>query len=151
MHPTNLPCAVKMLKYMEVVRGLAEEGENCRPYEASYECISEWSSAESPFSRPSQGQTQAGSPCFALNRGKFCSVRFATIYDAIDFVKHYPQLVYMAKVDSESAFRIIPISPAPDLHGLPGAWVSFLWTLCFQWVVRVHVSLWAFTVVGCDS
>ncbi|RLJ22836.1 hypothetical protein DJ031_00175 [bacterium endosymbiont of Escarpia laminata] len=43
---------------------------------------------------------------------EFSSVRYATIYDAIEFIKHSPRLVYMAKVDIESAFRIIPIAPA---------------------------------------
>ncbi|RLJ22739.1 hypothetical protein DJ031_00310 [bacterium endosymbiont of Escarpia laminata] len=43
---------------------------------------------------------------------EFSSVQYATIYDAIDFIKRSAGLVYMAKVDIESAFRIIPISPA---------------------------------------
>ena len=40
------------------------------------------------------------------------SVRYATIQDAIDLIKDSPKPVYMAKVDVESAFRIMPISPA---------------------------------------
>ena len=40
------------------------------------------------------------------------SVQNATIQDAIDVIKDSPKPVYMAKVDVESAFRIIPISPA---------------------------------------
>ena len=40
------------------------------------------------------------------------SVHYATIQDAIDFIKDSPKPVYMAKVDIESAFRIIPVSPA---------------------------------------
>ena len=40
------------------------------------------------------------------------SVRYATIQDDIDFIKDSPKPVYMAKVDIESAFRIIPVSPA---------------------------------------
>ena len=40
------------------------------------------------------------------------SVQYATIQDAIDFIQHSPKPVYMAKVDVESAFRIIAISPA---------------------------------------
>jgi hypothetical protein len=48
---------------------------------------------------------------------EFSSVHYSTISEAIDFIKHSPHLVYMAKVDIESAFRIIPISPA--IHGIP--------------------------------
>ena len=40
------------------------------------------------------------------------SVQNATIQDAIDVIKDSPKPVYMAKVDVESAFRVIPISPA---------------------------------------
>ena len=40
------------------------------------------------------------------------SVQYATIHDAIDFIRHSPKPVYMAKADVESAFRITPISPA---------------------------------------
>ena len=40
------------------------------------------------------------------------SVQCATMQDAIDFMQHSPTPVYMAKVDVESAFRIIPVSPA---------------------------------------
>ena len=40
------------------------------------------------------------------------SVQYATIQDAIDLMKDSPKHVYMAKVDVESAFQIIPISPA---------------------------------------
>lgn len=40
------------------------------------------------------------------------SVTYATIQDAIDVIKNSPKPVYMAKVDVESAFRIIPVSPA---------------------------------------
>ena len=40
------------------------------------------------------------------------SVQDATIQDAIDFIRHSPKPVYMVKVDVESAFRIIPVSPA---------------------------------------
>ena len=35
LQPANLPCAVKMLKYMEMVRGLVEEGGNWRSYDAA--------------------------------------------------------------------------------------------------------------------
>ena len=40
------------------------------------------------------------------------SVQYDTIYDAVDFIKHSPTPVFMAKVDIESAFRIIPLYPA---------------------------------------
>ena len=40
------------------------------------------------------------------------SVTYATIQDAISFIQCSRQPVYMAKVDIESAFRIIPVSPA---------------------------------------
>ena len=40
------------------------------------------------------------------------SVQYAPIQDAIGVIKDSPKPVYMAKVDVESAFRIIPISPA---------------------------------------
>lgn len=39
------------------------------------------------------------------------SVQYATIQDAIGFIKQSSHQVFMAKVDIESAFRIIPISP----------------------------------------
>ena len=78
-----------------------------------------------PFQGQGRASPQADRPCFAFNRGEFSSVRFATIYDVIDLVKHPPQVVYMAKVHSESAFRIIPISPAPDFHGHSDVGASF--------------------------
>ena len=31
--PANLPCATKMLKYIEAVRGLAQEGADWRSYD----------------------------------------------------------------------------------------------------------------------
>ena len=40
------------------------------------------------------------------------SVTYATIQDAISFIQGSRQHVHMAKVDIESAFRIIPVSPA---------------------------------------
>ena len=39
------------------------------------------------------------------------SVEYTIVYDEIDFIKHSPAPVYMAKVDIESPFRIIPASP----------------------------------------
>ena len=41
---------------------------------------------------------------------EFSSVRYPSIFEAIDFIKHSPHLVYMAKVDIESA-----ISPTDRL------------------------------------
>ena len=67
------------------------------------------------------------------------SVQYATIQDAIDFIRHSPTPVYMAKVDVESAFRIIPVFPA-DRPLLGFQWKGkFLWMLSFLWVVRAVV------------
>ena len=41
---------------------------------------------------------------------EFSTVQYASIYDAIKFIKQAPSTVYLAKVDIKSAFRIIPIS-----------------------------------------
>ena len=41
---------------------------------------------------------------------EFSSVQYASIYDAIKFIKKAQTTVYLAKVDITSAFRIIPIS-----------------------------------------
>ena len=41
---------------------------------------------------------------------EFSSVHYASIYDAIKFIKKTQTTVYLAKVDIKSAFRIIPIS-----------------------------------------
>ena len=66
-------------------------------------------------------------------------VQYATIQDAIDFIRHSPKPVYMAKVDVESAYRIIPISPA-DRPLLGFQWKgNFLWMLSFLWDVRAVV------------
>ena len=43
---------------------------------------------------------------------ELASVTYATIQDAITFIQSADQTVFMAKVDIESAFRIIPILPA---------------------------------------
>ena len=43
---------------------------------------------------------------------EFSSVQYANIQDAIKFITKNKNTVYMAKVDIESAFRIIPVSPA---------------------------------------
>ena len=39
LQPANLPCAVKMLKYMEVVRGLADAGGDWRSYDAAFRTL----------------------------------------------------------------------------------------------------------------
>ena len=67
----------------------------------------------------------------------FSSVHYSTISEAIDFIKHSPHLVYMAKVDIESAFRIIPISPADRPF------------LGFQW--RGQFFMDAVLPMGCSS
>ena len=42
---------------------------------------------------------------------EFSTVQYATIQHAISFIKEADSIVFMAKVDIEAAFRIIPISP----------------------------------------
>ena len=65
------------------------------------------------------------------------SVQYATIQDAIDFIRHSPTPVYMAKVDVESAFRIIPVSPADRP------------LLGFQWKGNLFMD--AVLPMGCSS
>ena len=80
---------------------------------------------------------------------EFSSVHYSTISEAIDFIKHSPHLVYIAKVDIEFPFRIIPISPA-DRPFLGFQWrASFSRTPCCLWGVpvlarflNVSVPLW---------
>ena len=43
---------------------------------------------------------------------EFSAVSYSNIQDAISFIKSSPQTVFMAKLDIESAFRIMPIAPA---------------------------------------
>ena len=43
---------------------------------------------------------------------EFSAVSYSNIHDAISFIKSSPQTVFMAKLDIESAFRIMPIAPA---------------------------------------
>ena len=64
-------------------------------------------------------------------------VQYATIQDAIDFIPHSPTPVYMAKVDVESAFRIIPVSPADRP------------LLGFQWKGKLFMD--AVLPMGCSS
>ena len=42
---------------------------------------------------------------------ELATVKYATVHDAIDFIQEAPSIIFMAKLDVESAFRIIPISP----------------------------------------
>ena len=42
---------------------------------------------------------------------ELATVKYATVHDAIDFIQQAPSIIFMAKLDVESAFRIIPISP----------------------------------------
>lgn len=42
---------------------------------------------------------------------EFSTVRYATVQDAIAFIKKSPTIIFLGKVDIESAFRIIPVSP----------------------------------------
>ena len=42
---------------------------------------------------------------------EFSRVSYASIYDAIKFIKSSHDTVYMAKLDIESAFRILPVAP----------------------------------------
>ena len=42
---------------------------------------------------------------------QFSSVHYATVHDAIAFIKRSPATIFLGKVDIESAFRIIPVSP----------------------------------------
>ena len=43
---------------------------------------------------------------------KISSVQYATIQDVIDFILRSPKSVYTAKMNVESTFRYIPVSPA---------------------------------------
>ncbi len=52
---------------------------------------------------------------------EFVTVQYATIQDAISFVTSARSIVFMAKVDIEAAFRIIPVAPS-DTHLLGFRW-----------------------------
>ena len=66
------------------------------------------------------------------------SVQYATIQDAISFIQRSPQSVYMAKVEVESAFRIMPVSPA-DRPLLGFQWLGKFWMQFYQWAALVLV------------
>ena len=96
LQPANLPCAVKMLKYTEVVRELADAGGDWRSYDAAFRtlrgrCGWDWDSiswelwlkasqsqagrrlaAGPPFQGQGRARPPASSPCFAFNRGELC-------------------------------------------------------------------------------
>ena len=42
---------------------------------------------------------------------EFSSVQYATVQDAIAFIKRSPHTIFLGKLDIEAAFRIIPVSP----------------------------------------
>ena len=65
------------------------------------------------------------------------SVQYATIQDAISFIQRSPQSVYMAKVNVESAFRIMPVSPADRP------------LLGYQWLRKFYMD--AVLPMGCSS
>ena len=95
--PANLPCATKMLKYIEVVRGLAQEGADWRSYDQVFRCMryrAGWAwdpinwelwlkasqtkadllqSPGSPFPGKGRARPPTASPCFAFNRGDMCN------------------------------------------------------------------------------
>lgn len=49
---------------------------------------------------------------------KFTTVQHATIQDAISFIKTAESIVFMAKVDIESVFTIIPVALRHTFVGL---------------------------------
>ena len=93
MQPTNLPCATKMLKYIKVVRGLAQELVDWRSYDqvfsslryragwawdsinwelwlkASQTKADQLQSPGSPFPGKGRARPPTASPCFTFNRG----------------------------------------------------------------------------------
>ena len=95
--PANLPCATKMLKYIEAVRGLAQEGADWRSYDQVFRSLryrAGWAwdpinwelwlkasptkadllqSPVSPFSCKGRARPPTASPCFAFNRGDMCN------------------------------------------------------------------------------
>ncbi|RLJ22738.1 hypothetical protein DJ031_00305 [bacterium endosymbiont of Escarpia laminata] len=95
LQPTNLHAAVKMLKYIEVIRGLAEDGGNWRAYDEAFRALRyrwgwswdviSWelwlkasqagrrSATGSPFQGKGRARPQSTSPCFAYNRGELCN------------------------------------------------------------------------------
>ena len=97
MQPTNLPCATKMLKYIEVVRGLAQEGADWWSHDqvfrslwyragwawdsinwelwlkASQTKADQLQSPGSPFPGKGRARPPTASLCFAFNRGDMCN------------------------------------------------------------------------------
>ena len=68
---------------------------------------------------------------------KISSVQYATIQDAIDFIRRSPKSVYTAKMNVESTFRYIPVSPADRP------------LLGFQWKRKFFMD--AVLPMGCSS
>ena len=68
---------------------------------------------------------------------QFSSVHYVTVHDAIAFIKTSPTTIFIGKVDIESAFRIIPISPLDRP------------LLCFQWRGLFYMD--AVLPMGCSS
>ena len=64
-------------------------------------------------------------------------MQYATIQHAISFIKEADSIVFMAKVDIEAAFRIIPISPQDSP------------LLCFKWRGAYYMD--AVLPMGCSS
>ena len=69
---------------------------------------------------------------------ELASVTYVTIQDAITFIQSTDQTVLMAKVDIESAFRIIPILPAD--RPLLVRVIIITWTRFCRWDVVVHAQ-----------
>lgn len=68
---------------------------------------------------------------------EFSSVQYATVQDAITFIKKSPCPIFLGKVDIEAAFRIIPVSP----QDTP--------LLGFQWRGKFYMD--AVLPMGCAS
>ena len=67
------------------------------------------------------------------------SVQYATIQDAISFIQRSSQSVYMAKVDVESAFRMMPSPQLIDLCWDFSGSGSSIWMQFYQWTALVLV------------
>ena len=65
---------------------------------------------------------------------ELATVQYASIQNANLFIKDAKVIVFMAKVDIESAFWIILIAHKDLNGGINPTWIS-----CCRWDVRVHV------------
>ena len=96
--PANVPLAVKMLKYAEIIRGLAEEGGDWRSYDEAFRSLRflrgwAWDSIKwelwlrasqsvrrvgspiptgTPFPDKGRARSSYVGPCFSYNRGEQC-------------------------------------------------------------------------------